>query len=140
MADAPPPQTAKETLLLELMAQCGQKLRPLELQLVEGQRQVLLDRGIVDADIVSNCTCEELERAGVSFGVAKLLKLVFPSAGGCQRAQATSYTRVGAHAMFAARFAFIACTSTATTHTPCIQPVTHATLAIMLAYCMVRLA
>jgi hypothetical protein len=101
MADAPPPQTAKERLLAKLMAECRQKLHPEEFELVHGHRQVLLGRDIVSPATVRRLSYEQLLEAGLTPGVADLLKSVFPSAGGCQRVQATSCTCVGAHAMFA---------------------------------------
>jgi hypothetical protein len=86
MADA---QTAKEELLSKLMAECGQKLDPRELQIVQGHRQVLLDRDIVRPATVRRLSYEQLLQAGLTPGAADLLKSVFPSAGGCQRARAS---------------------------------------------------
>jgi hypothetical protein len=88
-----------EASLNALMAECQQKLRPVEFLLVQGQRQVLLDGDIVTPDEVKQRSYEQLERAGVTPGAAILLKSVFPSPGGSQRAKGTAYTCVGGHAL-----------------------------------------
>ena len=54
---------------------------PSELQLLEANKSVLLDRGFISARIIRHATVEQLTAAGVYPGAAVLLKSVFPVTG-----------------------------------------------------------
>ena len=52
-----------------------------ELQLLEANKSVLLQRGFISARIIRQATVEQLTAAGVDPGAAVLLKSVFPVTG-----------------------------------------------------------
>lgn len=71
-----------EAGLAGVLAVCHSRLSPLQFQLVQQQRDVLLQKGLVDPDVIRSFSLEQLVAIGLSPGAAAALKMVYPSPAG----------------------------------------------------------